>query len=136
MDKQGCELAEFLIKRGRKVTLIDSQSTEDGKLNLSAGLSLVDISFFTWLNEKGVSILSGIKCDEITDKGLVVVNKDGSKTMIEADTIIPLPPLQPNNQLLKRLEGKFHQVYVVGDCREPRLIADAVADGWRVARKI
>ena len=135
-EKQGCELAEFLIKRGRKVTLIDPQSSGEGGLKLAAGLSLVDISFFCWLQEKGVPVLSGVKCEQITNQGLVVINKDGSKSTIEADTIIPLPPLQPNDQLLKSLQERFSSVFVIGDCKEPRLIANAVADGWRVARHL
>ena len=44
--------------------------------------------------------------------------------------------LKPDDVLLENLEEKGLEVYAVGDCREPNLIVDAIADGSRVARLI
>ena len=68
--------------------------------------------------------------------GLTVITKDGDKQVIEADNIITAVPLSPDTGLLKSLEGKVTEIYTVGDCREPLLIADAIADGSRIARAI
>ncbi|GAI43584.1 unnamed protein product, partial [marine sediment metagenome] len=34
------------------------------------------------------------------------------------------------------LEGKVPEIYPIGDCREPHLILEAIADGSRIGRAI
>ena len=80
--------------------------------------------------------MSGVKLEEITDKGLTLITKEGKKETIEADTIIPAMPLAANMDILKSLEGKVPEVYIIGDSKEPGLIPDAIAGGWQVANKI
>ena len=73
---------------------------------------------------------------EITKKGLEIITKDGQRQTLEADTIVTALPLKPDTGLIKALEGKVPEVYAIGDCREPRLIINAVAEGNRVAQSI
>jgi len=56
---------------------------------------------------------------------------DGSS---EADPIVTALPLLPNTGLLKSLEGSAPEVYAIGDCGDPQLIVDAIADGARIGR--
>ena len=77
-----------------------------------------------------------VKYEEITDKGLTIITKEGNRQTIEADGIVPARPLTPNTGLLQRLEGKAPEIYAIGDCREPLWIVDAIADGSRIARAI
>jgi 2,4-dienoyl-CoA reductase (NADPH2) len=128
---QGCELGEFLTKRGRKVTIVDTAERP--------GEGMVDAlmaHLFMWFARKGVDIISGVKSMEVTAKGLEVKTDGGEKRLIAADTIIPALPLTPDNGLARSLEGKVAEVYAVGDCDEPLLIADAVGAASRVARSI
>lgn len=129
---QGCETAEFLIKRNRKVTIVDSAN------EIGDGLPeiLVRQHLLNWLEKKGVSIFTGVNYEKITDKELVFINKKGKREIIEGDTIITALPLRPNNELLKDLSGTVPEIYAIGDCKEPHLIVDAIADGSRVARII
>ena len=127
----GCELAEFLIKRGRKVTIVH---TED---ELGKGMTKDDfLRFLPWLDKKGASSYTGVKYEEITGKGLVITTKDGNRMTLEADTIVVALPLLPNTGLAKSLEGKAPETYVIGDCQEPRLMPDAVADGARIGHSM
>jgi 2,4-dienoyl-CoA reductase (NADPH2) len=127
----GCELGEFLAKRGREVTIVDTAEI------LGEGMVDVMIShLFMWFERKGVTLMSGVKHLEITDRGLAVVTGEGEERTIEADSIIPALPLSPDTGLLEDIEGKVPEVYAVGDCREPRLIADAIGEGSRIARSI
>ena len=129
---QGGEITEFLVKRGRQVTWVDSASTlKDNRLPNARTLRL-----FRWLDKKGVNMMTEVKYEEITDKGLTITTKDGERQTLEADNIIPVMPLIPNTKLAKSLEEKVPEVYLVGDCKEPRLILDAVGGGFRVARDI
>jgi 2,4-dienoyl-CoA reductase (NADPH2) len=129
---QGCELGEFLTKRGRKVTIVDTAPTP--------GTGMVDAILaylLKWFQEKGVVVKNGIKeYVEITGKGLIIINSEGKKELIEADSIIPALPLMPNLDLMKSLEGKVPEVYAVGDCKDPQLIADAINAGAMASREI
>jgi 2,4-dienoyl-CoA reductase-like NADH-dependent reductase (Old Yellow Enzyme family)/thioredoxin reductase len=129
--RHGCELAEFLVKRGRKVTLVDfAESLGEGLFHH------LKCALFAWFQKKGVRMMAGVKSLEITDKGLKLITREGTAMTIEADHIIPATPLKSNMELLKSLEGKVAEVYAVGDCKEPRLIKDAISDGSRVARTL
>jgi pyruvate/2-oxoglutarate dehydrogenase complex dihydrolipoamide dehydrogenase (E3) component len=129
---QGGEITEFLVKRGRRVTWIDSASTlKDNRLPNARTLRL-----FRWLDKKDVNMMTEVKYEEITDKGLTITTKDGKGQALEADSIIPVMPLTPNTELAKSFEGRVPEVYLVGDCKEPRLILDAIGEGFRVARDI
>ena len=129
---QGCELAEYLTKRGRKVTVVEkSPMIGDGMVDALLCYLLI------WFRKNGVTLISGVKeYVEITGKGLTIVTADGKKQTIEADSIVTALPLTPNDELLNGLKAKVPEVYAVGDCREPLLIADAIGTGLRTAREI
>ncbi len=129
---QGAELAEFLTKRGRKVTVVETKPM--------IGEGMVDAlqaNLLIWFRKKGVTLISGVKeYVEVTDKGLIIITGDGKKQTIEADSIVTALPLTPNNELLEGLKGKVPEVYAIGDCKDPLLIADAIGAGLRTAREI
>jgi pyruvate/2-oxoglutarate dehydrogenase complex dihydrolipoamide dehydrogenase (E3) component len=89
-----------------------------------------------WFHKKDLTMMNGVKSMEITDKGLVITTKEEKKETIEADSIISTSPLTPNTELLKSLQGKVPEIYAIGDCKEPRMIVDAIAEGWQIARRI
>jgi hypothetical protein len=89
-----------------------------------------------WLGRKGVTTINGAQSLEITDEGLVITTKDGVKQTLQADSIIATSPLRPDTALFEILEGKAPEVYAIGDCEEPRMIVDAIADGWRIGNVV
>lgn len=128
---QGCELAEFLAKRGRRVTLVD-EAQEPGE-------GIIDrhkMRLFEWMSLKGVTMINGVHYQRVTDSGLAVVTKDGESKIIEADTIIPMAQIVPQAEHLGGFDAQTIETFPIGDCREPGLIVDAVADGARVGRAI
>jgi 2,4-dienoyl-CoA reductase (NADPH2) len=127
----GCEIAEFLVKRGRKVTIVDTAETVgEGMLDFRLGL------FLDWYEKKGGTLIMGVQEMRITDEGLVITTQNGEKRTLQADTIVPTSPLAPDTELLESLEGKAPEIYAIGDCREPRMIVDAIADGWKIGNEI
>jgi len=128
----GCELGEFLRKRGRKVTIVEKSDV--------LGQGMVDVIqayLFKWFRKKGVTLISGVKAYvEINNKGLTYISKEGYRQFIKADTIIPALPLTPNMELFESLKGKVPEIYAAGDCKEPLLIADAIGTGMETARNI
>ena len=129
---QGCQTAELLVTRGRKVTIVEtSEKIGDGLLE-----TFIRPHLMNWLEEKGVIMHSGVRYEEVTDKGLTITTKEGIKQTLEADTIVTALPLLPNTMLVDSLSKSAPEVYAIGDCKDPRLTVDAIADGSRIARLI
>jgi 2,4-dienoyl-CoA reductase (NADPH2) len=128
----GCQTAAFLIKRNRRVTIVETGST--------IGNGLLDTNIKTlllnWLTSKGTAMLAGVKYEEIKNRGLSISDKDGKKQVIQADTILTALPLLPDTTFLKSLEGAAPEVYSVGDCHDPQLTVNAIADGYRIGMVI
>ena len=127
----GLQLAVFLTKRGRKVTVVDTAEEMGEGVVLSYIFRL-----FWWLEKKGVPLFSSVKYEEITDKGLTITTKEGEKKILAADTILPALAMVPDTELVKSLKGTAPEIYQIGDCGYPALIVDAIADGSRIGRAI
>jgi 2,4-dienoyl-CoA reductase (NADPH2) len=126
----GCELAEFLIKRGRKVTIIASG------VEIGEGMTGDDkFQFMRWIAEKPAAIITRAAIDRIIDTGLLI-KIDGREQTVIADTIAFALPLHSNTTLLNKLEGEFLELYAIGDCNEPHLIVDAIASGSLIGHSI
>jgi 2,4-dienoyl-CoA reductase (NADPH2) len=126
---QGCETAEFLVKRGRQVTITEPTDT------VGTGIPLLQWELLhDWLLKKGVAILTGVKYQEVNDKGLVITDVDGKVRTLEADSVMVTLPLNPNTGLYDALQGKVPELHLIGDSKTPGLIMDAVAAGFEAGR--
>ena len=131
VGQAGLELAVFLTRRGRQVTIVDTVEPFAGIRK-----SLMNKLLLEWFRMKEIPLITGVKDMEIVDNGLTLITEQGEKRTIEADSIIPALPQKSNTALLKSLEGKVPEVYPVGDCSEAGLIVDAIGTSWRIARQI
>jgi 2,4-dienoyl-CoA reductase (NADPH2) len=130
-DIIGCELAEFLAKRGRTVNIVHAGE------ELGEGMTRDDfLRLLPWLEKKGAATYTGAKFEEVTDAGLVITTREGKKTILVADTIVVALPLLPNKAVIKNLGGKARETYAIGSCAEPGLVVNAIADGARIGREI
>jgi 2,4-dienoyl-CoA reductase (NADPH2) len=127
----GCELAEFLVKRGREVTIVHTDT------ELGSGIPVEDqLRLFPWFDKRGVARFTGVKYEEVTGKGLVITTKEGEKKTLAADTMVVTLPYLPNAGIARNLEGKAPEVYNIGSSAEPGLIVNAIFDGARIGRII
>jgi len=127
----GTETAEFLMKRGRKVTIVEPTDTiGEGVIDFRLGLLM------EWFGREGVCVITGVKNIEITDTGLAYTDKDGTRQRLEADTVVPTSPLAANVRLLKDLRGKTHELYMIGDANRPGKIVDAIREAYHTARVV
>jgi 2,4-dienoyl-CoA reductase (NADPH2) len=130
----GCQTAAFLVKRGRKVTIVDSGPRDE------IGDGLVEIFLkpylLYWLEDHGVQIIPEVTYRGITSEGLTVATNEGRTRVLAADTIVVALPLLPNSALAEAMQGTAGEVLTIGDSREPGLIFDAIADGARTGRAI
>jgi len=127
----GCELAVFLIKRSRHVTIVEPSD------ELGTGMVwLIKEKVLNWLTKKGCTMLVGVKYEAIIEDGLTINTSDGKKKTIACDTIIPAPLLRPNTELFQALIGKVPEICLIGDSKEPHLILEAIESGSRNARLV
>jgi pyruvate/2-oxoglutarate dehydrogenase complex dihydrolipoamide dehydrogenase (E3) component len=126
----GCETAEFLADRGKKVTIIEVLDS------LANGMEGTHRQFLLKrLELRGVTVLTRTKADAVQDEGLMVTTEAGQKR-IAADTIVMATGARPNQELYHQLSGKVAEVYLAGDCVEPRGIHEAIAEGFEAGRAI
>ena len=128
----GSETALHLEQQAKKVTIVrrsESQAPQD--MVWGNALDLMKL-----LDDANVKILTGIEVEEITDKGIIIVDKENKTRTIEADTIVFARGMKPNRELVEALQDRLPEVYAIGDCVEPRKILNAIWEGFRTARLI
>lgn len=134
----GCEVADFLANRGYNqligrtdVTIITSKE--------EAGLKLVrEIRTMTMqrLSEKGVKFITRARVTGIIDNGVKIERNGREEIITGVDDIIVARGVKSVENLSDRIKDKIANIYVIGDCANPREAMEAIAEGSRVGREI
>jgi len=66
-----------------------------------------------------VEIKTEVKLEEITDKGVLVIDKKWERFEIPGDTIVLSLGFKSRTETVKSLQGLAREVYVIGDCADP-----------------
>lgn len=120
----GCETAEYLAEKGKKVTVIEMLDTMAEKMtNVARTILMGHLKGFD------VELLTSCKCKEITEDA-VIYELNGEQHRIPADTVVAAIGDKPNTSLYQELQGKAEEVYNVGDSVCPDSIAAAVSQGY------
>jgi len=126
----GCELAETLAEKGKQVIILE----ESKRINCGYGPSTRFV-VRERLRELGVRMETNARVVEIAKEG-VRVSRDDSTELFEAETVVPVISLVPNNDLAKQLQGKVPSVYSIGDCVDPQKIGEAIRAGFRAGSEV
>jgi len=138
----GSTLAEKLAREGHEVTLV----TPLHYASAFAEYTLEHPRVMRTLHKLGVNVISEHTIDEIQPgqvKGTHVYDEEHKVTW-QADSVVLVTCRVSDESLFRELESDpdaleregIEAIYRVGDCVIPRLIADAVFDGHRLAREI
>jgi 2,4-dienoyl-CoA reductase (NADPH2) len=121
-DLVGLELAEFLIERGRKVTVLEPA------ISLGPNLSIVRRSRVVHLlKEHGATLLTNVQINEITNAG-VLYEHSGEAHLVKADQVIIAMGANPNLDLANALQTRNIHSTAIGDCTSVGYIHGAIAD--------
>jgi 2,4-dienoyl-CoA reductase-like NADH-dependent reductase (Old Yellow Enzyme family)/thioredoxin reductase len=125
----GSETALQLAKDGKKVTVIDMLDLLTLQYDWPRGLA-------EQLEEYGVHFLTEVKTEEITDKGVIVINNKWKRSTISVDTVILSLGFKSRTAAVNRFKSLASDVYIIGDCQKVGTLKEAVHDGFNVAVEI
>ena len=130
----GCETALWLADQGKKVSIVemrDSLMKSPIRVPLANKMMLLDLLEF-----HSVDSITGHSLYEVTNEGVILIDKGFSKMNIEADTIVLSVGLQSNKELYNSLVGKVPDLYLIGDARDARNIMGSIWDAYEIARAV
>ncbi len=132
----GTEVGLFLAEQGKEVTFIEMLD------EFMCGVGHNRTAYACKLGEcgaagNGVTVCTGTRLDSVLNDAAVVVGKDGKRQQLPADSIVLASGFLPQTALRDHLEEETSaEVYGVGDCLGPRMIFDAIHEGFLTARRI
>ena len=122
----GCELAEFLVKRGRKVVIAHNGPSSE----LGDGMTIDDLAnLWPWLRQKHVPIWSDVEYKEIMAEGLDVSLPDKRRYILRGKNVIPTQDWGPNTEVIEELSSLVDEIHIIGSCKEPGWMVDAIREG-------
>ena len=127
----GCETAEFLSEKGKKVTIVEILPQLASELFFPYAYQMVQR-----LKEREIEFYTGVKSEAITERGMEITDVHGKKVFVGADDIILATGSKADQTLSQSLKGKFLRVIEVGDCREPARIYEAISQGAEAGLRI
>lgn len=128
----GCEVAEYLMESGNMVTVIEQLPSLCPDMEPFHRFVLLE-----HFKEQNVVMLTERKVLSMNSRGVVTINlNNGQEELVEAGWVIIAMGTKSVNHLTEELNGKVPELYVVGDCNEPRVILEAVYEGCLVGSLI
>lgn len=130
----GCETALHLAKQGRKVTIVEALGglMSGGKpVPHMNKIMLIDLLKFY-----KVDVILNSFLTEVTDGAAVISEEPSKKRTIKADTVVLSVGYRPDDRLFRELNGKFKELYLIGDSREVANFMNAIWDAYDIARTI
>ncbi|HQJ08046.1 MAG TPA: FAD-dependent oxidoreductase, partial [Deltaproteobacteria bacterium] len=128
----GCETALLLAEQGKEVTIVEMMDELASDMEpITRYDFLIEL-----LPKAGIRTALKMVIAEITDQGVVVLDRWQRKSLIEADNVVIALGSRPVEDLTGIARDCAQEVYAIGDCREPRKIINATFEGASVARMI
>ncbi|MBI4442299.1 MAG: FAD-dependent oxidoreductase [Acidobacteria bacterium] len=129
-ERIGLVAAEYLASRGKQVTIVEA-----GKRLGEDVIVTFKWRHSAWVKELQIQTLMNARATEVTDEG-VLVQENGNRKLVPADTVVLAIPRKSRQQLLADLEFVCDEVYVVGDAVKPRSMHNAIRDGYMMGIRI
>lgn len=129
----GCETGEFLLEKVPGVTSVTILEMLD---RMAANISSSYRPFFlARLKKMGIRMETQTLVEKINENGVQVIRK-GTPEFIAGDTILLALGLKPDPKIMESFQGLAPEVYSIGDCLRPRMIKEAIEEGFAVGIKI
>jgi 2-enoate reductase len=130
----GCETALWLARQGREVTIVEMQG--DIILSKSPVPHMNRIMLIDLLNQAKVKVITNNSLLEVKAGSIIIIDNHFSRSELLCDTVVTAAGYKPYNQLFRRLNGKFAELYLVGDAYAAADIQNAIWTANEVALHI
>jgi NADPH-dependent 2,4-dienoyl-CoA reductase/sulfur reductase-like enzyme len=124
----GCETAEFLGDKCTEVTILEMlpDLAHDAE-------PFTRIYLLERLAKQGIRSVTQAKVFEIDGRKVVFFDGEGSRQYLETDSVVLATGAVSENDLAPKLRNKVAEIAIVGDCNAPRIITDAIHEGYNAA---
>ncbi|MBN1625772.1 MAG: FAD-dependent oxidoreductase [Deltaproteobacteria bacterium] len=123
----GCETGLYIAQKGKSVTIIEMLDDVAVDANIMHRRALM------LELEKTVRIKTKSRCKEITDKGIIAIDRDGREITIEAETVVVAVGYRSRSVNVDTLRGSTPEFMEIGDCVKPGRVLHAVRTGYDAA---
>jgi NADPH-dependent 2,4-dienoyl-CoA reductase/sulfur reductase-like enzyme len=129
----GMEAALMLARQGKQVSLVELPGGSEGDQTVN----FVDVVVLQdYLDEFGVRPRKGQVLRAIGGGKVVVSDGSGADVELPADAVVLAPVLKARTEAVEALLNTADEVHVVGDCRAPRILFNAVHEAFEAALEI
>ncbi len=125
----GAEAACSFAKEGHEVSIIEMKPDVAMEVNSFYRGGLMPHV------QESAEIFVNTKVTEITEKGVMVENADGS-FLVEADSVVCALGFRPKTKEVDELCEKVDEYYIIGDCSRVAMIYQAMDAGYHAARRV
>jgi len=136
--KVGCEAADYVAH------IVDDLRPGGNRVTVIEMLDNVVLDDFSpWrsvliqrLKSKGVKIITRAKVTQILPNGVKYRKDSADESLRGMNHIVLAMGTRSNNAPVEKLQGSPIPIYVIGDAKEPHTALEAIAEAWKVGRKI
>lgn len=121
----GLETAEYLADSGKDVAVVEMKRLASD-VGPTARWGLISRL------RKKVKIYNSTRVLRIFKDSVLVLDRDNNESEIYADSIVIAAGMVSNRDLCNEIAIKGIEYYLVGSCKQPGLIDDAIKDGFEI----
>lgn len=126
----GCETALHLAQSGKKVTVLEMASKLAADAMLTYRIPLMEGL------EASTSIITGGKCEKITDTSVIYSDKDGATHELKADKVVIAVGMRAHLAEARSFEDTAFDFRMIGDCVRARNVKWAIREAYDAAMEI
>jgi pyruvate/2-oxoglutarate dehydrogenase complex dihydrolipoamide dehydrogenase (E3) component len=126
----GCETAQYLVARGKRVTVVEMLDAIGADIPITTRSAVIEN-----LKETGIQTEASARAVEFSKEG-VVIERNGDRQVICVDAAVLAAGQKPRRELVERFEGQIKEIHVVGDCAKVRKARNAIHEGAHAGREV
>ncbi|MGD0661989.1 MAG: FAD-dependent oxidoreductase [Syntrophorhabdales bacterium] len=128
----GVEVGLFLAEQDKEVVFTTRQDDF-----MKGVMSTQRAAYEERLAGRKVTVYTGRRLDSVSDEGAIVIDRNGDRQAIPADSVVLAAGFAARTTLKEQIEKETSfEVHAVGDCVSPRMIYDAIHEGYLTARRM
>ena len=126
----GLELAEFLLARGRQVTVLEESDKAGRELSIVRRWRVLEAV------EQHGTLQRQARVSEITARDVVWTDADGVEQRTQADSVVLATGAEADDSVMNLLRDCGVPLHAVGDCNGIGYIEQAMHEGNRIGRMV